>query len=56
VLRALLSVDAMKGDRDRCLASGMDDYISKPIGLPELARATRFDALTPILTHSSGSV
>ena len=27
---------AMKGDRDRCIASGMDGYISKPIDLQQL--------------------
>jgi CheY-like chemotaxis protein len=41
-----MTANAMQGDREICLQSGMDDYLSKPVALEDLVRILEKWALT----------
>ena len=47
-----LTANAMEGDREKCLAAGMDDYISKPVGLDKLREAVERLVHQPEMTGS----
>jgi HPt (histidine-containing phosphotransfer) domain-containing protein len=46
-----MTAHAMKGDRERCLESGMDDYLAKPVSSREIADAIR--RIFPLATSSA---
>jgi hypothetical protein len=48
-----MTADAMQGDRERCIAAGMQDYVSKPITLESLgAVLARWGRAMPSNHHS----
>ena len=41
-----VTANALKGDRERCLEAGMDDYVAKPIDVERLEEAIRRHAMS----------
>jgi len=46
-----MTANAMEGDRERCLAAGMDDYIPKPVVKPALVQA--LERFLPMLAEAN---
>jgi len=49
-----LTAHAMKGDRDLCLHTGMNDYVSKPTKVSDLAAAIK--RCSPLHSHANTSI
>ncbi len=51
-----LTASAMRGDRERCLAAGMDDYVPKPVSPEQLEAAIRRWVPEPVAARPAAVV
>jgi PAS domain S-box-containing protein len=49
-----MTANAIVGDREKCLAAGMDDYVSKPLNRAELRAALQRGAAQPVTPLAEG--
>ena len=47
-----MTASAMKDDRDRCLAAGMDGFLAKPVRVEDLSEAIRIAGVSRLMTET----